>query len=233
MDLVRSDEVQSLGKRYTVDLDMLVGLGLRDAFSDVPGEIDLHPFAEEARTGEVSGEQGPALGAESGLFNHLSFGSGQRSFAGLDAASRKFDQEATGSVTVLTFQNDVGIFRVLRVVDGENNDRAIVADDIAGVAVATGLENGIGIDVEDLTFICKLRREQLCLEGGFWFAKVFRGDDGRGGDGFFGGDGFMRCGGHEATVSSASKRRRVASNELHPLRNDENPSVFAAVALVA
>ena len=112
---------------------VLVGFGSCSSFPDVAGEVDLHPLAEEAGAGEVLGQQSPAFGAIAGLFDQLALGRGERSFVGFDAAGRKFDKEAAGGVAVLALEDDLGIVRVLRLIDGEDDDGAVVANDVAGV----------------------------------------------------------------------------------------------------
>ena len=81
---------------------------------DVAGEVDLHPFAEEAGAGEVFGEEGPAFGAVAGLFDHLALGGGEGGFAGLDAAGGEFEEELAGGVAVLADEDDVGVGGVAR-----------------------------------------------------------------------------------------------------------------------
>ncbi len=83
--------------------------GWRFAVADVAGEVDLHPFAEEAGAGEVFGEEGPAFGAVAGLFDHLALGGGEGGFAGLDAAGGELDEELAGGVAVLALEDDVGV----------------------------------------------------------------------------------------------------------------------------
>ncbi len=109
VDLVGGDEGEGLGEGKAEDLDVLVGFGCGGAFADVAGEVDLHPFAEEAGAGEVFGEEGPAFGAVAGLFDHLALGGGEGGFAGFDAAGGKLDEELAGGVAVLALEDDVGV----------------------------------------------------------------------------------------------------------------------------
>ncbi len=145
---------------------MLVGLGLGDAFADVSGEVDLHPFAEEAGAGKVFAHEGPSLGAESGLFDHLALGGGEGGFVGLDATGGEFQEELAGSVAVLAFEDDVGVFGVFGFVDGEDDDGAVVADDVAGVDGAAGFLDLVGEDGEDLTLVGEFGGEEAGLLGG-------------------------------------------------------------------
>ncbi len=89
MNFVGGDEGEGLGERDAEDFDVLVGLGLGCAGADVAGEVDLHPFAEEAGAGEVFGEESPFFCAITGLFDHLALGGGEGGFAGIDACRRE------------------------------------------------------------------------------------------------------------------------------------------------
>lgn len=84
-----------------------------------------------------------------------------------DAAGGEFEQREAGSVAVLALEDDVGVAWILRVVDGENDDRAIVTDDVAGVDAAARLFDFIGDDGEDLPFVSKFGRDEARLSGFF------------------------------------------------------------------
>ena len=163
VDLVCGYQGEGFGEGHAKDLDVLVGLRLGDAFADIAGEIDLHPLAEEAGAGEVFGEERPAFGAVAGLFDHLALGGGEGGFAGFDAAGGKLDEELAGGVAVLTLEDDVGIFRVFGLVDGQDNDGAVVTDDVANVGVAAGLEDLIGEDGEDFALVGELGGDEFCF----------------------------------------------------------------------
>jgi hypothetical protein len=211
VDLVCVGEGQGFRKGEADGFDLFVELGCGSALADVASEVDLHPLAEEAGAGEVLCQQRPAFRAVAGLFDHLALGGGEGGFAGFDAAGREFDKELAGSVAVLAFKDDVWVCGVAGLVYGEDDDGAVVADDVAGIEVAAGLYYFVGVNVEDFAFVRELGGD----EAGF-----FRDDwgfpDGDGG-GWFGclgleGAGFGRllwlvggllylCG-HEAKVSS-------------------------------
>lgn len=148
VDLVGPDHLHGFGERDAKNLNLFVDFGCRGAFSNVAGEIDLHEFAEEAGTGVVLIEEFPLFCTEACLFDHLAFGCGKRSFAGFDAAGGEFKEELANGVAVLTLDDDVGVFGVLRLVDGEDDDGAGVVDDIALVDVAVRLLDGVGVDIE-------------------------------------------------------------------------------------
>ena len=156
VNFVGGDESEGLGERDAEDLNLLVCFGLGDAFSDVAREVDLHVFGEEAGAGEVLGEKGPALGAEAGFFDHLALGGGEGGFVGLDAPGWEFEEELACSMAILALEDNVGVFGVFGVIYGEDDDRAIVADDVAYVAVAGGLDDGVGEDFEDFAVVREL-----------------------------------------------------------------------------
>ena len=56
-------------------------------------------------------------------------------------------------MTVLALEDDVGVVGVFRLVDGEDDDGAIVTDDVAGVDVAAWLLNLVGEDREDFALV--------------------------------------------------------------------------------
>ncbi len=112
VDFVGGDEGEGFGEGEQEDFDVLVVFGLGCAFADVAGEVDLHPFAEEAGAGEVFGEEGPAFGAVAGLFDHLALGGGEGGFSGFDAAGGKLEEELAGGVAVLALEDDVGVVGV-------------------------------------------------------------------------------------------------------------------------
>ena len=58
-----------------------------------------------------------------------------------------------GGVAVLALEDDLRVVGVLRFVDGEDDDGAVVADDVAGVDIAAGLFDLVGDDGEDLAFV--------------------------------------------------------------------------------
>ena len=55
-------------------------------------------------------------------------------------------------MAILAFEDDVGVGGVGAVVDGEHDDGAVVADDVLDVAMAVGLFERVGEDVEDAAF---------------------------------------------------------------------------------
>ena len=113
VDFVGGDEGEGLGEGEAEDFDVFVGFGVGFAFADVAGEVKLHPFAEEAGAGEVPGEEGPAFGPVSGLFDQLAFGGGERGFARFAAAGGEFDESAASGVAILAFEDDIGVVGVL------------------------------------------------------------------------------------------------------------------------
>ena len=172
MELVGGDEIQAVGERGGEELDVLVFLWLRDAVFEVLREEDLHPLTEKAGAGEVLGEDGPAFGADAGLFDHLAFGGGERALVGLDAAGGKLEQELAGGVAVLADEDDGGVFgagaefAVPGIVDRQDDNRSVVADDVflAGFGVA-GLDEGVGVNGEDVALVGEFGVEELGFAG--------------------------------------------------------------------
>ena len=113
------------------EFDLFVFFGLGEAFADVFCEEDLHVFGEEAGAGVVADEAGPFAGAEAGLFDKLALGGGEWGFAGLDAAGGEFEEELAGGVAVLALDEDGGVACGLGGVNGEDDDGAVVLNDVA------------------------------------------------------------------------------------------------------
>jgi hypothetical protein len=203
VDLVGGYESEGFGEGEAEDLDIFVGLGRGGAFAEIAGEVDLHPLAEKAGAGEVFREEGPAFGAVAGLFDHLAFGGGEGGFVGVDASGWELDEELAGGVAVLTDKDDLGVGGVPGLVDGEDDDGAVVADDVAGIDEAAGLFDLVGEDGEDFALVGEFRRDEFGLgELRGWFddgcCRCFRvwGLEGAG------LGGLLSFGGHEAKVSS-------------------------------
>ena len=70
-------------------------------------------------------------------------------------------------MTVLALEDYLRIVGVLRFVDGEDDDGAVVANDVAGVDKAVGLLNLIGDDGEDLAFVSKFGGDEAGLGRAF------------------------------------------------------------------
>ena len=192
VDFLVVDHLHDFGEGHADDFDLLVEFGGGDAFAEVAGEVNLHPLAEEAGAGEVFEQEGPTPGAEAGLFDEFALGGGEGSFAGLAGAGGEFDEVLAGGVAILAFEDDVGVGGIGAVVDGEHDDGAVVADDVADVAMAAGLDEGVGVDIEDSAFEGEFGGDEFGAGAGF-------GPGGLGGGGLFGLPG---GGGHGSTVSS-------------------------------
>ena len=197
MNLILADEGEGFGQGHAQDFDVFVGLGLGDAFADVAGEVDLHPLAQEAGAGEVFGEESPAFGTIAGLFDHLAFGGSERGFVGVDAAGGEFEEELVGGVAKLPDEDDVGVGGVRGLIDGQDDDGAAVADDVAGVDETAGLLDLVGEDGEDFTFVGEFGGDDL------WLCELrLRFDGGCGGLEGAGLGELLSFDGHEAKVSS-------------------------------
>ena len=83
---------------------------------------------------------------------------GDELFAGLDAAGGEFEQELAGGMALLADEQDAGVGGVGVSVHGEDDDGAVVADDLAGGADAAGLGDLIAGDPEDAPWKTVLER---------------------------------------------------------------------------
>jgi hypothetical protein len=72
-------------------------------------------------------------------------------------------------MAILALEDDVGVAGVFRVVDGEDDDRAIVTNNVAGVDAAAGFFDLVGDDGENLPFVSKFGRDKAGF-GGFFLA---------------------------------------------------------------
>ena len=159
------DELEDLGERGHVELNALVVFGCGLAEGEVFGEEDVHGFGEEAGAREVFDVLRPLFGAVAGLFDELAFGGGDELFAGFDAAGREFEEELASGVAVLADEEDIRVGRVGFGVDREDDDRAIVADNVAGGVDAAGFGDFVAGDEEDLTLVDGLRGEGASFAG--------------------------------------------------------------------
>jgi len=167
------NEGEEFGERDVEEIDFFVEFGLGDSGFEVFGEVDLHGLGDEAGTGKVADEAGPFAGAEAGLFDELAFGGGEGSFAGIDGAGGEFEEILGGGVAVLALDEDEGVGGIRGGVDGEDDDGAIVADDVAGSGDAVGFGDFVGGDGEDFSFEGYLRGEDdgffgVCLGSFGW-----------------------------------------------------------------
>ena len=170
VDFACGDELHGFGEAHAEDFEVFVFFEGGFAGADVLGDVDLHPLAEEAGAGEVLDEHGPLFGAVAGLFDELALGCGERGFAGVAGAGRELDEELASGVAVLALEDDLRVAGVFGLVDGDDDDGPVVADDVADIFVATGLDDGVGKDAEDFTLIGELGRDELRLlhpGGGF------------------------------------------------------------------
>ena len=141
-DFTGGDHGQHPGERYHAHFNGLVVFGLGRAGVDAAREKDLHGLGQEAGTGVVADELAPAAGAVACFFDEFATGGGERRFAFVNAASGQLQQILTGGVAVLPLnqhQRVIGIFGIFGFIHGEDDDRAVVADDIAHRADAVWL----------------------------------------------------------------------------------------------
>ncbi len=147
------DQADHLGERGHAHLDLFILLRLSLSQRQVLGEQDGHGFGEKAWAGVVVGVAGPASGTIAGLLDKLSLPGGDQLFARLDAPRGQFEHELAGGVAILTNQQDAGILWVGLIVDGQHDNRTVVADEVAGGLYAAWFQNVIGCYPEG--FACK------------------------------------------------------------------------------
>ena len=69
------------------------------------------------------------------------------------ARHRLWQAELAGGVTILAFEDDIGIARILRFIDGEDDDRSVVTDDLPDVLRAAWLDHCVTEDREHLALV--------------------------------------------------------------------------------
>jgi hypothetical protein len=87
----------------------------------------------------------------------------------------------SGGVAILALHDDERVALAFGIVDGEDDDRAVVADDVAGGLDSVGLDDVVAEDLEERALILKGGREDF---GGLGRGGLFAGP------GCFGG-GFL------------------------------------------
>src|ERR1700754_2603406 len=130
MNLVLCNEGKCLRQREAKDLDVFIGFWLSNALANIARQVDLHPLTEEARAGEVFGKESPAFGPVACLFDQLALGGSEGCLFGLDPASGQLKEKLTRGVPVLAFKDNFGVGGVLRIVDGQNHNGAVMANDV-------------------------------------------------------------------------------------------------------
>ena len=159
------DKAHDIGERGHEDVNFFVFFGCGLAEGEVFGEEDIHGFGDEAWGGEVGDVFGPAFGGVAGFFGELALGSGDKFFAGLDAAGRELEEELIGGVAVLADEEDAGIGGIGFCVHCEDDDGAVVADDVAGDVDVAGFLDGVVGDPEDRAAVDLFGLEDLGFAG--------------------------------------------------------------------
>ena len=186
------DEGKEFRQGNVAESDLFVGFGVGLAGVNIFGEEDLHVLAEKAWAGVVADESRPAACTETCFFDELAFGGGERRFAWLDAASGELQKELAGGVAVLSLDEDGRVVGVGGGIDSEDDDGAVVSNDVSLAGDAAGFGYDVGGDGEDAALEGDDGGENLCFLGG-GFDLGFRGG--------FGGGGLIDLGRHGGTVS--------------------------------
>jgi len=95
----------------------------------------------ETGTGIVLHQRLPLFCAVAGLFRQLALGACKRVFARIELAGRQLPQVLVGGMTVLPLDHDPWILPALRRIHGHDDHAAVVADHVALVPVAAGLND--------------------------------------------------------------------------------------------
>uniref|UniRef100_E6QM56 Uncharacterized protein n=1 Tax=mine drainage metagenome TaxID=410659 RepID=E6QM56_9ZZZZ len=176
-DLVIVDHVEQLGEPDEAEIDLFVFLGVSVASDKAFGEEDVHAFAEETGAWVVVDERTPLAGGVAGLFGEFAARAIERGFAGIKLASGQLPEELSSGVAILAFDDDPGVFLVfafaVACIDGEDDDGAIVADDVAVRFATARLKDVVVVDAEERALIGNAGIKDSCgcfgwfLRGGF------------------------------------------------------------------
>jgi len=107
-------------------------------------DVNHHAFADEPGSGKQVEDFFPAPRGVAGLFEEFALRSRKRLFSELDAPGDEFPQIAADGMAILANEQQAPV-----VENGQNNDRAVVNDDIARGADSAGLDDRVAANVED------------------------------------------------------------------------------------
>jgi len=91
----------------------------------------------------------PLLCPVAGLLGKLPLGSEQRVFARFEFAGGQLPQEASGGMAILALDHNPGVALAFRVVDGQDDGAAVVANDVARGQLATRLDEAVAHHMEE------------------------------------------------------------------------------------
>ena len=130
--------------------DVLVFFGLGFAFFQAAGEVDVHALVEEAGAGVEEEGFFPFFGSVAGFFEEFAFTADQRRFGAVEASGGEFPEVLAGGVAELADQEDSGLAG--GGVEGEDDYRAAVVDDVATAFMAVGVGDVFDGYGEELAF---------------------------------------------------------------------------------
>lgn len=103
----------------------------------------MHELGTESRTRPEAAQISEVLRSVTGLLLELSLSTLVGSFARLDNSSRGLEQGRSGGVSILAYKHDVSIG-----VDGDQDDRVFVIDDLSCGFSTVGERNGVDPDTD-------------------------------------------------------------------------------------
>ena len=160
-DLAFVDLFEQVGEFDQTKVDVLVFLRVGVSGDQAFGEKDLHRLTEKAGAGVVLDERRPLFSLIAGFLSQFADGSLEGRFARVEFARGQLPEVLACGVAVLALDDDPGVFLALGGVDGEDDDRTVVTDDVAVGFAAAGLDDVVLEDTEELAFIDDLRVEDF------------------------------------------------------------------------
>lgn len=144
LDGAALNHAQEFGELEAARFDAFVVFGMSLAYGYAGGEEDPHDFGGDAGGGEELHDFAPVARFAAGLFGEFAACSRSQPFFRFDVAGDQFPQEFSGGVTVLAHQQDGAILE-----NGEDDDGAVVNQDLANGGYAAWLGNLVFAKVED------------------------------------------------------------------------------------
>src|SRR6266542_6004378 len=137
----------------------LIVLGLGLSAAQAARSEQRHGFIEKAWAGVIVQGGLPLRSRVAGLLQQLALGGLERALAFVDAARRQLPEFAVGGIAILLDQQHRGLR--LALIEGENDHRAGMPDDVPPCAHSRGLDDLIAGHVEDAGGVHDLRGEDL------------------------------------------------------------------------
>ncbi len=110
-------------------------------------EIHGHSFGDESGAGVEIENALPTIGGIAGFLEQFALSRMEFTLAGIDATGGQFPEVVSGGVTILALEKDAR--GLTGIVDGKNDDRSAVMNQIAPHPNAAGFLDVIGANPED------------------------------------------------------------------------------------